>query len=157
MGKTSILYGKTVDNLKHQDFITKFNMPNTFNSWFLITELHVWMLMVRAMGEKENAKDIRDGIVTAMWTDAVTRATKMAPGSAKKMKLQIVEISEQFQYALLSYDEGLATTDQQLASALWVRFFASNCDNYEHIELLVKYIRYNVSVKLLYDSLIFDK
>ncbi|XP_031621125.1 ubiquinol-cytochrome-c reductase complex assembly factor 1 [Contarinia nasturtii] len=144
-GKSMLVYAKTMDTVKHVDFLTKFNMPNSFNSWFLITEIHVWILMVRAMAENENGKAIRDSIVEAMWTDSMQRATSMAPGSASLIKKQLLILSDQFQYAIVAYDEGLATDDQQLASAIWVRFFESNCDNYEHIELLIKYIRYNVA------------
>lgn len=120
-------------------------MPNTFNSWFLITEIHVWMLMVRAMAEKEHGQLIRNGIVTALWTDVLTRTKEMAPGSMRLIKKQVEELSQQFQYAIVSYDEALTTDDKIMASAVWNRFFGSNCDNYEHIELLVKYIRHNVS------------
>lgn len=59
--------------------------------WFLDTEIHVWMLMVRGMAEREHSQIIRNGTVAALWT------------------------------------------------------VKSNCDNHKHIELLIKYIRYNVS------------
>lgn len=139
-----LLYAQGVDQLNHDDFVKKFQMPNTFNSWFLVTEIHVWMLMVRAMAEREHGQIIRNGIVAALWTDALERSKSLAPGSMRLIKKQIEELSEQFQYAIVSYDEGLTKDDKQLASALWKRFFESNCDNYEHIELLIKYIRYNV-------------
>lgn len=140
-----LLYAKSVDNLNHSEFRIKFGMPDSFNSWFLITEIHVWMLMVRGMAEREHGMIIRNGIVAAMWTDSLERAKSMAPGSFGLIKKQIKEISGQFHYAIISYDEGLTTDDKQLASALWKRFFESNSDDYEQIELLVKYIRYNVS------------
>lgn len=123
-------------------------MPNTFNSWFLITEIHVWMLMVRAMGERQHAELIRNNVVESLWSDVMIRTQTLAPDEARTVKKQIKELSGQFQYAIISYDEGLTKDDKQMASALWKRFFNSNCDNYEHIELMVKYIRYNVSVRL---------
>lgn len=143
-----LLYAQGIDRLNHGEFVKTFQMPNTFNSWFLVTEIHVWMLMVRAMAEREHGQIIRNGIVAALWTDALERSKSLAPGSMRLIKKQIEELSEQFQYAIVSYDEGLTKDDKQLASALWKRFFESNCDNYEHIELLIKYIRYNVSYSL---------
>lgn len=133
-----------IDSVNHMEFVEKFQMPNTFNSWFLITEIHVWMLMVRAMAELEIGQEIRNEISGALWYDVLTRTKGM--GSASIVKKQIVVLSQQFQYAIVAYDEGLTTDDKQLASALWTRFFESNCDNYENIELLIKYIRYNVSI-----------
>lgn len=120
-------------------------MANTFNTWFLITEIHVWMLMVRAMAERDRGQLIRNSIVESLWADALTRSKTMAPDDSRLVKKQIEELSGQFQYAIVSYDEGLTKDDRQLASALWKRFFNSNCDDYEHIELMVKYIRLNVS------------
>lgn len=77
-GKAVLLFGKSIDKLNHNDFVNKFQMPSTFNSWFLITEIHVWMLMVRAMAERDHGQIIRNGIVEAMWTDALTRSKAMA-------------------------------------------------------------------------------
>lgn len=137
------LYAQSVDSLNYMEWSQKFNMPNTINSWFLVTEIHIWMLMVRAMAEKDNQVTIRNAIVDALWTDVLTRSKEL--GSDRLLKKQVLELSQQFQYAIVAYDEGLTTDDKQLASALWTRFFQSNCDNYEQIELLIKYIRYNVS------------
>lgn len=140
-----LIYAEGVDRVNHTEFTTKFNMANTFNTWFLITEIHVWMLMVRAMAERDRGQLIRNNIVESLWADALTRSKTMAPDDSRLVKKQIEELSGQFQYAIVSYDEGLTKDDRQLASALWKRFFNSNCDDYEHIELMVKYIRLNVS------------
>jgi cytochrome b pre-mRNA-processing protein 3 len=58
-------------------FVLEFQMPDTFHSWFLVTELHVWMLMVRTMAEGEEGRFIRNNIVEAMWQDISTRAKKL--------------------------------------------------------------------------------
>jgi len=52
-------------------------MPDTFYSWFLVTELHVWMLMVRTMAEGEEGRYVRNNIVEAMWEDVITRVKKL--------------------------------------------------------------------------------
>lgn len=49
-------------------------MPDTFFSWFLVTELHVWMLMVRFMAEGEEGKLVISKVVEAMWHDVLLRA-----------------------------------------------------------------------------------
>lgn len=145
-GQSTLLYGYSIDQLNYNDFASRFQMPNTFNTWFLITEIHVWMLMVRAMSERQHAEIIRNTLVESLWADVMIRTKELAPDDSRTVKKQIIELSGQFQYAIISYDEGLTKDDKQMASALWKRFFNSNCDNYEHIELMVKYIRYNVSV-----------
>lgn len=52
-------------------------MPDTFFSWFLITELHVWMLMVRFMAEGKYGKIARNILVEAMWDDIEIRTKKL--------------------------------------------------------------------------------
>lgn len=121
-------------------------MENSFNSWFLINSLHVWMLMVRAMGERENGVFIRNKIVEAMWKDVDLRTKHLGETNRRLMKKQIQELSEQFQYSLFAYDEGITSDDKQLASTIWVQFFNKSCDDYVQVELLVKYVRANVSI-----------
>lgn len=147
-GKATFLYECVADQVMYNEFVNKFNLPNSFNSWFLVTELHVWMLMVRAMGEIEHGEVVRNRIVESMWTDVVKRVQKLVPGSRTLAYKQIEDCSREFQYAILEYDEGLMKDDRQLASAIWRRFFGSNNDNYENIELLIKYIRMNVSISI---------
>lgn len=53
------------------------SMPDTFNSWFLVTELHVWMLMAKAMEYGPDGRVIRNKIVEAMWNDVNDKAKKL--------------------------------------------------------------------------------
>lgn len=65
------------------------------------------------------------------------------PAIARK---QVTELSEQFQAALVAYDEGL-NDDRVLASAVWRRLF--NLDqtaNAEDVEIVVHFIRHQVRV-----------
>lgn len=63
---------------------------------------------------------------------------------------QIKEISEQFNAALIGYDEGIQSDDKVLAAALWRRFFYLECNNPEHIETLIIYVRKQVSFNNAY-------
>uniref|UniRef100_W8BKM6 Ubiquinol-cytochrome c reductase complex chaperone CBP3 n=1 Tax=Ceratitis capitata TaxID=7213 RepID=W8BKM6_CERCA len=131
-------------------FFKAFNMPNTFNSWFLVTELHVWMLLVRAMAEGsesgEDGRFLRNCIVEVMWGDVNARAKKLGTHNPSKTRQQIEILSEQFQAALIAYDEGIMSEDRVLSGALWRRFFAMNCDDIVKIEHLVKYVREQISI-----------
>lgn len=54
------------------------------------------------------------------------------------------ELSEQFQAALVGYDEGLHD-DRHLAAAVWRRFYALSPDaNAEDVERIVKFVRQQV-------------
>lgn len=62
-------------------FFVDFNMADTFFSWFLITELHVWMIMVRYMVDDKDGKIIRNNTVGAMWQDTTARIENLGVGS----------------------------------------------------------------------------
>lgn len=62
----------------------------------------------------------------------------------------MTELSEQFQAALVAYDEGLSD-DKVLAAAVWRRFYTLADDvKPEHIERLVHFIRHQVNVFFFY-------
>lgn len=66
-----------MDNLNYTEFFEQLNLPDTFYSWFVITEVHVWMLSVRAMAEGDDGRFIRNSVVEALWTDVGLRAKKI--------------------------------------------------------------------------------
>lgn len=141
-----LLYESAADRVDHQKFFEEFQMPDTLNSWFLITELHVWMLMVRAMAADKEGRYVRNFIVEAMWNDVSARAKKLGAANPGLTKEQISEMCEQFQAAIIGYDEGLLMDDKVLAGAVWRRFFEKNCNNPEAVECIVKYIRKQIKL-----------
>uniref|UniRef100_U5EFL1 Putative golgi organization n=1 Tax=Corethrella appendiculata TaxID=1370023 RepID=U5EFL1_9DIPT len=145
-----ILYETVADSINYAAFFVEFNLPDTFNSWFLVTELHVWMLLVRAMAEgseqNEDGRFVRNCIVETMWNDVNTRANKLGADNPSGVRKQIHILSEQFQAALIGYDEAICSNDMVLASAIWRRFFAQECDDYTKLELLVGYVRKQISM-----------
>jgi len=131
-------------------FFETFDMPDTFYSWFLVTELHVWLLGVRLMAEGEEGRLVRNSMVEALWADCENRAKAIGDMSASTRSKQIAGIAEEFQAALFIYDEGLLGTDMQLANALWRRFFLCMKESEEKevpvpdpekLLLLVNYVR----------------
>lgn len=53
------------------------NLPDTFNSWFIITELHLWMIFARMMNESTKGSMIRNFIMEALWNDVEFRSKKL--------------------------------------------------------------------------------
>lgn len=54
-------------------FFDTLALPDTFYSWFVITELHIWMLSVRLMAVGEDGRIVRNGMMEALWNDVPTR------------------------------------------------------------------------------------
>lgn len=72
-----MLYENTVDNLNYLQFFEKFGLPDTFYSWFVITELHIWMLSARVMADGSNGQMLRNGMIEALWADTTHRIKKL--------------------------------------------------------------------------------
>ncbi|KAJ8941459.1 hypothetical protein NQ318_016899 [Aromia moschata] len=148
-----LLYEEIADSIDYLAFINNFSLPDTFYSWFVVTELHIWMLSVRAMAE-EDGRHIRNFLVEALWLDVAQRTKKLGAANPAAMRTSISELSEQLQAALIAYDEGLQTDDMVLASALWRRFYQFEGVDLDHLEKLVKYVRKQIT---LLDSTSSDK
>lgn len=143
-----ILLTHCVQKTDLEKFFRVFNMPDTFYSWFLVSELHVWMLSSRLMNEGEYGRSTRNAMVEALWQDCDQRAKSIGDMAASARSKQILSISEEFQAALFVYDEGLVGGDKELANALWRRFFLSmqedeeqKVPDMEKLALLVDYVR----------------
>lgn len=139
-----LLYEKCVDDINFEEFRSFCELPDSFFSWFLLTEFHVWMCMVRVMHEGDEGRSVRNAIVENLWHDANARAKKLGSITSSKRKEEMDELYEQFTAALFLYDEGLQSNDKILAGAIWRRLLQSNCDNAEILESLVHYVRQQV-------------
>lgn len=70
-------YENVVDVLDYDKWFNECKLQDTFMSWFLVTELHIWMLMVRCMAEGELGRSLRNDIVEAFWNDVSMRCSKL--------------------------------------------------------------------------------
>ncbi|RZF38183.1 hypothetical protein LSTR_LSTR005544 [Laodelphax striatellus] len=140
------IYEQIADNVDYKSFFVKFNMPDTFHSWFVVMELHLWMIIVRLMAEEEEGRFIRNSAIEALWEDMREKAGLLGDDNTSTAREHLKYLSEEFQAALLGYDEGLLSDDIVLAAALWRRFLSSDCNEPELIEDLVRYVRKQVII-----------
>ncbi|CAG9859187.1 unnamed protein product [Phyllotreta striolata] len=141
-----ILYEEIADKIDYVEFFKEFDLPDTFNSWFSVTELHIWMLSLRIVADGEDGKILRNSIVEALWTDVAQRVKRLGVITSSGTRNQIMEMSEQMQASFISYDEGIQSDDKVLAAAVWRRLYGMNHANLQNIEKLVKYIRKQVAI-----------
>lgn len=128
-------------------FMKVFDMPDTYYSWWLVTEIHVWMMCVRlAVGNTPEGKHCRNFMVKQLYEEMEERAKKVAEMDRKSRLNTVWDLAEEFKTAMVIYDLGLAGSDIDLANCVWKRFFQGTEDpDVEKIELLVKYIRKTVA------------
>ncbi|XP_075428699.1 ubiquinol-cytochrome c reductase complex assembly factor 1 isoform X1 [Ascaphus truei] len=115
-------------------------MPDTLNSWFLVTQLHVWMCLVRMKQEGRSGKYMCRYIVHSMWEDVQQRGKVMGIDSVS-LKGSIGAMTEIFYAAIFGYDEGILSDDHVLAAAVWRNLFNKQCDDPRQLELIVEYVR----------------
>jgi len=129
-------------------FIEEFDLADTYYSWFIVSELHLWMLSVRLMSEGcKDCQEVRNWMVKIFWDDCDARAKEVGEKNTTERSEAIAEISEQFNAALLIYDEGMLGDDKALANAIWRRFFLCRADpDAEKLEMLVSYVRRTLSL-----------
>jgi len=125
------------------DWFRLLDMPDTFYSWWLITELHAWMICVRVrVGNTPEGEQLMNLMVGGLWDDLEQRMKKVPGMTGSRRSNQIWDLAEEFQTALVLYDFGSVSDDAHLGNAIWKRFFLADEDtDPKKVELLVKYVR----------------
>lgn len=100
-------------------------------SWFSVVELHLWMLGARVMHEGDDGRVVRNAMFQALWEDCDAKSKKLEGALASARKRQIQELGDQFQATLISYDEGLLSSDAVLAG-IFLNFVSTAITMSEH-------------------------
>jgi len=139
------MYVTIVDYVEYDAIFKNCKMPDHFISWFFVTILHIWMILVRLQREKDIGRAIRQQLSKHMWLDFEKRLSLLGVVSRSKRDEQTEFLSAVFNAAVLSFDGGLLGDDKQLASALWQFIFSQDPDfPPEGLERMVAYVRCQV-------------
>lgn len=80
------------------DFFDYFDMPDTFMSWFLITELHMWMIINRIMvNNDEDFERVRDIMISTLWQDCQIRVKLLDTIPMSERKETLEDLAMEFQ------------------------------------------------------------
>lgn len=139
-----LAYEKCADTIDYDSLFRFFNLPDTFQSWFVCVQLHVWIVILATISE-ENGRDFRNSLIESMWNDVEIRLSRLAVMKSSKKKQYLNDLVSQFQAALISYDEGILGDDTTLAAAAWRTVFSFQLVEPEMLENIVIYIRKQLS------------
>eukprot|EP00041_Stephanoeca_diplocostata_P007525 m.107376 g.107376 ORF g.107376 m.107376 type:complete len:279 (-) comp16918_c0_seq1:171-1007(-) len=139
-------YMTCCDQSSHREFIELTGLPDNFQSWFLIQQLHVWMLMVRAKQEGSLGATFYKQLVQFFWDDVEHRMRLMKIDDVTIKTESARELNSMFYGLLFAYDEGLVKDDHVLASAVWRNLFhhTKGTATARDVAQLVAYIRREV-------------
>ncbi|KAG0169740.1 Protein cbp3, mitochondrial [Apophysomyces sp. BC1034] len=121
-------------------FVGTCNLPDNFQSWFAVTQLHVWMLMVHLRAEGQGKLYIQE-LVNRFFEDAEARIRGHGITQQKVINSYIKDLLAQFHGGVVSYDEGMCKDDPVLAAALWRNLFAPTTNDATDLAYAVQYIR----------------
>ncbi|XP_018651209.1 putative basic fgf-repressed zic binding protein homolog (zic3-binding protein) [Schistosoma mansoni] len=124
-----------------EDFVQHLKLPDTFQTWFSLTILHIWMCYVRLRQEGEEGHIVKKWMDRALWEDMGhrVRAFKILTKSSKQIRV----FRGQYFGNMVGYDEALLScSDSHLAGALWSNiWFSCPTTAFQQIEILIKYVR----------------
>lgn len=140
--KMYLWFSKQVDQV---EIMKDLELPDTFNSWFLVTELHMWILMNRLSSMDIEGRLVRNGLIRSLWTDVDVRTKSLKGfGLSAKRKEGIEHFQIHMYDALVSYDEGILGHDRELSAAIWRVLFEHREIDPEKLSTVVEYVRKQV-------------
>ncbi|KAI9218038.1 ubiquinol-cytochrome C chaperone-domain-containing protein [Blastocladiella britannica] len=126
----------------HLDWLVRdVGLPDTFQTWFAITQVHVWMAMVRLRAEGPEGKEAIQGMVSHLFRDMEDRLWAMGIRKNAIVDRSLKEFLSIFYGGVMSYDEALTHSDALLASALWRNLFQADPSTLEAAATFVKVVR----------------
>ncbi|KAF9426705.1 Protein cbp3, mitochondrial [Podila epigama] len=120
-------------------------LPDNFQTWFSVTHLHVWLLMVRIRAEN-HGKVFQQQLVNHFFHDIEDRMRyNHKISSGRIITTYMHDFLAQFHGGVLAYDEGMCKDDPIMAAALWRNLFTSS-GSPDQIATLVDYVRKELQV-----------
>eukprot|EP00112_Aurelia_sp_Birch-Aquarium-sp1_P026896 Seg984.10 transcript_id=Seg984.10/GoldUCD/mRNA.D3Y31 product="Histone-lysine N-methyltransferase setd3" protein_id=Seg984.10/GoldUCD/D3Y31 len=136
------IYGCCTDNIDHQEFFKVCKMPDTFQSWFLVVHLHIWMCYVRLNMLGDDGKTVNQKMTELMWEDVKERIKQLGIEDTKARKESFKELSKQFYGLMIAYNKALmAESERDLADAFWRNLFDDKENtSRRNLDLIMKYV-----------------
>lgn len=124
----------------HRSFYLKTcGLPDNFQTWFAVTQLHVWMLMVRLRLEPDGRR-ITQEVVNRFFEDAEEKIREAGVTSERIIQRELRDKVASFHGGVLAYDEGMCKNDAVLAGALWRNMYTDASYN-EGLAYMTRYVR----------------
>lgn len=103
-------------------------LPPTFQTWFMFTNLHVWLLTTRfrALPASHGRVYIQE-LINHFFLDAEYRLRSVyGPKCPERIiKRTMVDLRDQWSGSTYAYDVAAVTSDAELAAAIWRNVFAA--------------------------------
>ncbi|EDQ89140.1 uncharacterized protein MONBRDRAFT_32573 [Monosiga brevicollis MX1] len=137
------LYSICAERSLHPHFYRVCDLPDTFQSWYLITQLHLYFFLVWLKQAGGDGPFVYKQMVTLFWEDVDHRMRIMGVDDRTIQQESLRELFSMFYGLIFAYDEGVAGDDMTLAAALWRNMFhdaRADVDG-QKLAVMVEYVR----------------
>ncbi|KXN66770.1 hypothetical protein CONCODRAFT_80399 [Conidiobolus coronatus NRRL 28638] len=104
---------------RDKEFYTEtLNMPDNFQTWVSVTQLHIWLTIVRLRMENDGQK-VNQYLVNVFFHLLEEKIRETGISSDRIIKNSIKDFIVGFRGSTIAFDEGMCKDDAVLAAALW--------------------------------------
>lgn len=99
VGAGTALSSCCLQDVRFKDFFETFDMPDTYMSWFLVTELHIYMVSNRLQSmvqNKDEAQVVMKSLQESLWKDCSERMKLLGQIPVGKRNKFLSDLSQQF-------------------------------------------------------------
>uniref|UniRef100_A0A1I7W6Y8 Ubiq_cyt_C_chap domain-containing protein n=1 Tax=Heterorhabditis bacteriophora TaxID=37862 RepID=A0A1I7W6Y8_HETBA len=142
------LYYNCANNFDYEALCEAFGLPDFMSSWYKLTLMHVWMVLMRMHVSltADTYLRLQRGLLSSMWLDVDNRL-KIVEVFQQELN-QVVTSQSDMKHmhglhlqTFLEYDEGFLSDDRILAAAIWRCLYVSRPCDPLHVLRVIIYIR----------------
>jgi hypothetical protein len=136
-----------------------FYLPDTFQSWFSVNIVHLWMVLVRLRKiEERSMRNVPQMVFDHFWRDTETECLEQGRISSPfVLSKHMRYIEKQYYGCVISYDEGLVVDDAKLAEAFWRNIYHMQAVDARRLNEIVAYVRRELAhLDSIPDDVLFD-
>ncbi|KCV68994.1 hypothetical protein H696_04414 [Fonticula alba] len=131
-----------VADARHSMFVERAGMTDSFQTWFLVSYLHVWMCSMRLRVEGQPGDDVSKQLVELFIEEVELRIHQT--GAVPRLDATMKVFVAQMLGVDIALNEGIVGCDSLLASTMW-RNFTGMRGRPTQLEWLVRYVRSHVA------------
>ncbi|KAJ1516336.1 hypothetical protein HMI55_002492 [Coelomomyces lativittatus] len=137
----SLLYNTCVKASFARLPLTLEYLPDTFQTWFSLTQLHVWMVLVRLRVEDLDQKQNIQFLVDHFFKDVERRIWAVGFALNSVVTRHLKECFSMYTGANIAYNASIFHSDTLLACTLWKNLFQGLPVPFESLEVMVHWVR----------------
>ncbi|TKR58622.1 hypothetical protein L596_030044 [Steinernema carpocapsae] len=143
------LYYGCANNFPYLKLCESFDLPDYMSSWFKLTLMHVWMVLIRlhVSLDAQAYQRFQRGILETMWADIDKRLEIVGEELKETMttRSDMRNMHGLHIQTLMEYDEGFVADDRKLAAAVWRCLYMQREFDPVHLNRVVAYMRSTVA------------